>query len=118
VVNVGEGSTHVKELAVSLNDRGGMSGAVVPPPQARFLDIHPSALLPLYPPFAQPLHPEDYIAVGVAMCYKINGGGKLDGTCSRVSFLSLSRPFSEMAKVPPSHFGRLYSVGRVMLLAW
>ena len=39
--------------------------------------------------------------MGLAMCYKINGGGKLDGMCSRLSFLSRSRPFSEMAEAPP-----------------
>lgn len=45
--------------------------------------------IPGYSPFipsdfddpSQALHPEDYIAVGLAMCYKINSGGKLDGTC-------------------------------------
>ncbi|TFJ84094.1 hypothetical protein NSK_004567 [Nannochloropsis salina CCMP1776] len=40
VLQVGEGSTHVKELAA--------------------------------------LNPEDYVAIGLAMCYKINDGGKLD----------------------------------------
>jgi len=80
-----------------MSETGGW-GEQVP---TRFLDIHqPLRSLP-YPPLAQPLHPEDYIAVGLAMCYKINGGGKLDGMCSRLSFLSRSRPFSEMAEAPP-----------------
>ena len=29
----------------------------------------------------QPLNPEDYIAIGLAKCFKLNDGGKLDGAC-------------------------------------
>lgn len=73
---VGEGSTHVKPLAV----RG-----------SRFIDItsipkliytsSPLTTTSHVPTSKQPLNPEDYIAIGLAKCFKLNDGGKLDGAC-------------------------------------
>lgn len=76
MLKVGEGSTHVKELVVSLVQ--GEKETCALSLFSSFSHIsHTFIYLSIN--HTQPLNPEDYVAVGLAMCYKINDGGKLDG---------------------------------------
>lgn len=82
MLKVGEGSTHIKELAVSLGREERERENQRRAPSLFFHHLisyilHTSTHTPTI--HSQPLNPEDYIAVGLAMCYKINDGGKLDG---------------------------------------